>query len=86
MPRLTQNTWYAISEAVPKPNVFVLIRLKDEPNAIYRAQRVNFEYTKYGFLFVLINDYQLAEMPDERIDETNSFCPANVIEWCYNTA
>ena len=90
MPRLNQQTWYRISEAIPKPDIFLLIKIKGandtESSQIYRAKRVNFEYTKYGFLFVLINDYNLAQLPDEHIDEKNSFCPANVIEWCYLTS
>ena len=86
MSRFVEMTWYPISEAIPKEDVFVLIRLKDDPGNIYRAKRVPFEAARYGFLFILINDYKLHTLPDDRVDETNAFCPASVFEWTYLTA
>lgn len=86
MSRYTELTWYSISEAIPKADVYVLIRLQEDQNSIYKAKRINFESSKYGFLFVLVNDFKSNVVNMDDIEEHNSFCPASVIEWCYLTA
>lgn len=78
-------TWYSIAEAVPASNINVFIRIVDDEKMIYRAQRVDLPGTRYGFLFILLNDFKLTLVADDYISEKNAFCPANIIEWCYTS-
>lgn len=86
MSRFSQLTWYRISEAIPKVGEVVLIRIQEDKENIYRAVRINFEAARYGFLFVLLNDFKVEEVSEDHINENTAFCPASVIEWCYLTA
>lgn len=85
MARYAELTWYVITEAIPAANYPVLIKIKSDPlpNTIYRAKRVELAGTRYGFLFVLTNEYGQNTVPDDKITEDTAFCPANITEWAY---
>lgn len=80
--KTTELNWYTVSEAIPKPNYPVLIRLLDNPSSLFRAVRYDYPPARYGFLFVLTNEISTTDF-DAKLNEQESFCPASIMEWAY---
>lgn len=82
MSRFQELTWFTTSTHLPVANRPLLIRLDATPTYPLRAIRLNVEYARYGFFFILANDLDKLPTVDD-LDERNTHCPLGVLEWAY---